>query len=150
MAQTDPPASSAAAVFFSLGFRPFFFVATSFATLLALLWYAAYVHAWLPAGTRYAPMLWHAHEMVFGYSLAGVSGFVLTAVRNWTGLATLHGVRLAVAVSLWLAARLLPLSGDSCPLWLLAAVDCGFGALLCLAVTAPERRSTRMSPRNEQ
>ncbi|MDH3450912.1 MAG: NnrS family protein [Gammaproteobacteria bacterium] len=137
MPGSESAAHCAAARLFSLGFRPFFLLATGFAVLLSLLWYAAYVHAWQPAGTRYPPMSWHAHEMVFGYSVAVVSGFLLTAAHNWTRLPTLHGAPLAGLAALWLAARLLPLSGDACPLWLLAAVDCGFGLWLCAALSVP-------------
>lgn len=121
----------------SLGFRPFFLLATGFAVVVSLLWYAAYLHAWSPAGAGYAPMLWHAHEMVFGYSVAVVAGFLLTAARNWTGLPTVHGAPLAGLALLWLVARALPLGGDAFPVWLLTAVDCGFLLWLCVAVSMP-------------
>jgi len=129
--------STTASLTFSLGFRPFFLLATGYAVAVSLLWYAAYLHAWSPAGAGYPSVLWHAHEMVFGYSMAVVAGFLLTAVHNWTGLPTARGAPLAGLTLLWLTARVLPLSGEACPLWLLAAADCGFLLLLCLAVTMP-------------
>lgn len=127
----------ASAPILSLGFRPFFCLATGYAVIVSLLWYAAYAHAWLPAGAGYAPALWHAHEMVFGYAAAVVSGFLLTAVHNWTSRPTLHGLPLAGLALLWLLARVLPLAGDSLLWWWLASVDCGFMLLLCVAVSAP-------------
>jgi len=130
-------APAATSPILSLGFRPFFLLATGYAVVVTLLWYGAYAHAWWPAGGGYPPTLWHAHEMVFGYSVAVVAGFLLTAVHNWTGLPTARGTPLAGLALLWLAARALPLSGDACPLWLLAAADCGFLLLLCVAVTIP-------------
>lgn len=35
--------------------------------------------------------VWHSHEMIFGFAMAVVAGFLLTAVMNWTGLPTLRG-----------------------------------------------------------
>ncbi|MDH3713604.1 MAG: NnrS family protein [Gammaproteobacteria bacterium] len=121
----------------SLGFRPFFLLATGYAVVVSLLWYAAYAHGWLPAGAGYPPVLWHAHEMVFGYSIAVVAGFLLTAARNWTDRPTVHGLPLAGLALLWLAARGLPLAGDAGPVWLPAVLDCCFGLLLCVAVSVP-------------
>ena len=51
--------------------------------------------------------LWHAHEMVFGYAVAVIAGFLLTSVRNWTGLPTPSGASLLLLALLWLAPRLL-------------------------------------------
>ena len=81
-----------------------YLLAGAYAALSVPLW--ALQHAgWLP-GTN---VLWHAHEMLFGYVFAVITGFLFTAVRNWTGLATPVGARLAVIASLWLAARVLAL-----------------------------------------
>jgi uncharacterized protein involved in response to NO len=79
------------------------------------------------------PTLWHGHEMVFGYGVAVIAGFLLTAVRNWTGIPTPSGAPLAALWSVWLLGRLAlvvpgvpPLAG--------AAVDSLFLPLLALAV----------------
>lgn len=56
---------------------------------------------------------WHAHEMIFGYSLAVIAGFLLTAVKNWTGIQTLYGGRLFALFTLWVSARLLFLLGEA-------------------------------------
>jgi len=50
---------------------------------------------------------WHGHEMVFGFAMAIVVGFLFTAVRNWTQRRTPEGLALAAIVALWVAARFL-------------------------------------------
>ena len=92
------------AAIFALGFRPMYLLAGVYAALSVPLW--ALQHAgWLPG----ANVLWHAHEMLFGYVFAVIAGFLLTAVRSWTGLGTPAGAPLAVIASLWLTARVLAL-----------------------------------------
>ena len=86
---------------FDLGFRPFYLLAGAFAALAVPLWALQYAGV-LPG----ANILWHAHEMVFGYAFAVIAGFLLTAVRVWTGRATPTGALLGAIVLLWLAARL--------------------------------------------
>ncbi len=51
-------------------------------------------------GSDFSSMLWHAHEMVFGFALAVISGFLFTAAKTWTGLATPVGRALALRVVL--------------------------------------------------
>ncbi|SIN86796.1 NnrS protein [Sulfurivirga caldicuralii] len=69
------------------------------AWLLALTLPAQLHSAWTNAA------LWHGHEMVFGFGFAVITGFLLTAIRNWTGLQTLHRWPLALLALLWLTAR---------------------------------------------
>jgi uncharacterized protein involved in response to NO len=64
------------------------------------LWAAQYA-GWLPG----ANLLRHGHEMVFGYAFAVIAGFLLTAVRAWTGRPTPTGAALGALAALWLAAR---------------------------------------------
>ena len=84
----------------ALGFRPFYLLAGGYAALAMPLWVAQYA-GWLPG----ADPMWHAHEMLFGYAFAVIAGFLLTAVRTWTGLPTPSGAALGVIAALWLAAR---------------------------------------------
>ena len=84
----------------NLGFRPFYLLAGTFAALAVPVWALQYA-GWLPREN----ILWHAHEMVFGYAFAVIAGFLLTAVRAWTGRPTPTGAALAALVALWLAAR---------------------------------------------
>ena len=89
---------------FALGFRPLFLLAGGYAALSVGLWALQYA-GWLPG----ANMLWHAHEMLFGYAFAVIAGFLLSAVRNWSGLPTPTGAALAAIAALWVAARLVAL-----------------------------------------
>ncbi len=76
-----------------LGFRPFYLLASGFGALSIGLW-ALQFTGWLPLAYLPSP-LWHAHEMLFGFTLAVVVGFLLTAGSNWTGRPTLRGGPLA-------------------------------------------------------
>ena len=89
--------------FWQLGFRPFYLLAAAFAAVSIPLWLASYL-GWMP-GRLQLGLGWHMHEMVFGFALAVVVGFLYTAGRNWTGLATPHGAPLMALAGLWLAGR---------------------------------------------
>ncbi len=123
-----------------LGFRPFYLVASLFAALSIGLWVAQYA-GWLETPYVSGPM-GHAHEMIFGFVLAVVTGFLLTAVRNWTGRPTAAGAPLAALVALWVAGRLLVLAP-----WPLAAaaVDTLFPLAVAVAIGIPllESRNRR-------
>ena len=86
-----------------LGFRPFYLLASIFAAVSILLWIAEYA-GYLPAGYLRDPV-WHAHEMLFGYTVAVIAGFLFTAARNWTGQPTPTGALLAGYALLWIAGR---------------------------------------------
>jgi len=88
-----------------LGFRPFYLGAAMFAMLSVPLWIAMLVGD-VSLSLSVSPVLWHAHEMLFGFAVAVIVGFLLTAGKAWTGLATPRGVVLAALALLWLAARL--------------------------------------------
>jgi len=88
----------------ALGFRPFYLLAGTHAALSVPLWVMQY-SGLLPG----ANVLWHAHEMIFGYAFAVIAGFLLTAVRNWTALPTPSGAALGGIVALWVLARILGL-----------------------------------------
>ena len=88
-----------------LGFRPFYLGAAVYGMLAIPLWIALWLgHVQL--NLTVAPVLWHAHEMLFGFAIAVIVGFLLTAGKAWTGLATPRGGVLAALASLWMAARL--------------------------------------------
>ena len=87
-----------------LGFRPFYLLASIFAALSIPLWVAQYA-GWLAPYAR--GMVSHAHEMLFGYALAVIAGFLLTAARNWTGQPTPTGRALVALALLWVVGRVL-------------------------------------------
>jgi uncharacterized protein involved in response to NO len=88
-----------------LGFRPFYLGAAVFGMLAIPLWIALLLGA-VSMRLPVSPLLWHAHEMLFGFAAAVIVGFLMTAGRAWTGLATPRGGFLAALALLWLAARL--------------------------------------------
>jgi uncharacterized protein involved in response to NO len=118
----------------SLGFRPFF-LGGGFSALLSMAAWTGMLRGWLPVPSYYEGTPWHAHEMLFGYVAAVIAGFLLTAVRNWTGMATPTGRRLGVLAGLWLAARIAPLL--SAPGMLIAVLDVAFFPALAVALFRP-------------
>ena len=118
-----------------LGFRPFFIGASGFAVLSMLMWMLMYIFGWNVQFKYFSTMTWHAHEMIFGYTLAVAAGFLLTAIKNWTNLQTVHGYRLLLLFLLWLLARCLPfLEGGGI---FTAIIDNLFIVSLMIAVTLP-------------
>lgn len=124
----------------NLGFRPFFALAAVFSILATAGWLGAWLLGLAWPGGGMAAMTWHAHEMIFGYAMAVVAGFLLTATRNWTGVQTLQGVPLLLLACCWLAARIMLALGDAVPLLWAAIADCLFNALLLAAVACPVLR----------
>jgi len=115
----------------SIGFRPFFLMAGLSALVLMAIWFNYIAGGGFPQN-YYTPLNWHAHEMLFGYGIAVFSGFLLTAVGNWTGLQTAAGIKLAALTLLWLLGRLLPFAEGLVSNELIALVDSAF--LPCLIV----------------
>src|SRR5215203_3783219 len=93
------------AAILSYGFRPFFLLGSIYAGLAILAWLPMF-QGELQVATALAPRDWHVHEMLYGYLPALITGFLLTAVPNWTGRLPLQGKPLLVLVVIWLAGRL--------------------------------------------
>ena len=102
-----------------LGFRPFYLGATVFAALAIPAWVLMFLGR-MQAAPVLSPLLWHAHEMLFGFAAAVIVGFLLTAVKAWTGLQTPRGAALAALILVWLAARI---AGWVAPYPVYAALD---------------------------
>ncbi len=122
---------------FNLAFRPFFLGAGLYAVLSMVAWMGVYVFHWQLSLLGLQPMNWHAHEMLFGYALAVIAGLLLTAVKNWTGIQTLRGYRLALLFALWAGARLLFLAAGQQQLFWAAVLDTLFLLFLIVAVLMP-------------
>jgi uncharacterized protein involved in response to NO len=113
-----------------------FLAAGSWATISLALWLAMFFgHLSLP--TRFDPVAWHVHEMLFGFVMAAVAGFLLTAIPNWTGRLPVRGYRLALLASLWVLGRLACLISANLPAWLAVLADLAFPTAL-LTVAARE------------
>lgn len=134
--QMNKPGQVKGFALFNLGFRPFFLGAAVFAVLSIASWVAAYTSHGALEITGILPSQWHAHEMLYGYGMAVVAGFLLTAVKNWTGVQTPHGKPLLALFALWALARVLLLFGTGFLLWA-ALVDLLFGLLLTAAIAQP-------------
>jgi uncharacterized protein involved in response to NO len=115
-----------------LGFRPFYLLASVFAALSVPLWALQYA-GWLGTPYLHGP-LWHAHEMLFGFVLAVMVGFLFTAGRNWSGRPTPTGWVLAALVALWLAARVLVLTPWG---WAAAGANAAFPLAAAAALARP-------------
>jgi len=79
-------------------------------------------------------IVWHQHEMLFGFLSAAIAGFLLTAVCVWTRTERSHGPRLFLLWLVWLSGRLLLAGGESLPLWLVQGVNLAFLPLVMLDV----------------
>jgi len=126
---------------FRLGFRPFFLSAALFSVIAMSIWMGQLVFSVkiLPSGIT--PMFWHAHEMIYGYALAVIAGFLLTAIRNWTGIQTIHGLPLQFLLLFWVLARIASLLPGSHALLAGALLDNLFIVFLSVALTMPVVRA---------
>jgi len=122
---TQPASSLKHLTLLRLAFRPFFLLAALFSVVSLLVW-LAFWHGSILLRPYGGLIFWHQHEMLFGFAAAVVAGFLLTAVRNWTGLPSLRGAPLLGLVVLWLLGRVLMAFPMDLPGWLLLAVDLAF------------------------
>jgi len=88
------------------GFRPFFVLGALYSVINLLIWGGVYMGYSFAPDFMLNPMSWHAHEMIYGFTMAIVAGFLLTAVANWTGGAPVRHAQLLVLAILWIAGRL--------------------------------------------
>lgn len=121
---------------FDQGFRPFFLGAGIFAIATIALWAGVYLLGVSIPMLSMSPFQWHAHEMIYGYSMAVIAGFLLTAVKNWTGISTLSGAGLAGLFLFWVIARICFAIGGSF-LEIAAGFDVLFTVVLVIAICRP-------------
>ncbi|MEY3288891.1 MAG: hypothetical protein RLZZ419_1133 [Pseudomonadota bacterium] len=119
-----------------LGFRVFFALAGLSALVLIVLWNAVFKGT-LNADNYFSSSYWHAHEMLLGYSVAVIAGFLLTAVKNWTNKPTLTGDKLAGLALLWLYGRILPFYAGLLPDAFIALIDFAFLPVLAYQISKP-------------
>ncbi len=131
----------------AIGFRPFFLLGSLTSMLLVLFWAWAF-YSGLTLGGHFDPIVWHAHEMIYGFSLAIVAGFLLTASPNWTRSTPLSGKNLKRLFCLWFLGRLLmALSLFEWPYLNYAAslIDLLFIPFLIVALAPPLIKAGRFS-----
>jgi uncharacterized protein involved in response to NO len=134
--QSPPKKGQPRFALWDLGFRPFYLLASSFASLSILVWSLQF-SGLLPYAYLQGPM-WHAHEMLFGFTLAVLTGFLLTAGQNWSGQSTPKGAYLGALAALWVAGRILVLSPWG---WLAAGVNVAFPLAAATALAIPIYRA---------
>lgn len=136
---THPPLTGWAP--FALGFRPFFLAAGLYAVLMMGLWLLVLRGSLAPG--ELTPPIWHGHEMLFGFAVAVIAGFLLTAAQNWTGIRMPSGAPLAALFLLWLAGRLAFLV-PGLPAGLVALLDLAFLPVLALVLAVPVLKAKQL------
>lgn len=137
---TPPPPLKGFALW-RLGFRPFYFLGSLYALFNVVVWALQFTglasFTWLTSAAQ------HGHEMLFGFTSAIIAGFLLTAVRAWTGQTTIEGKPLAALVALWLCGRVLVYTP-----WGLAATACNMLFLLAVALAIADPLLKSKNQRN--
>ncbi|MCU8261924.1 NnrS family protein [Vibrio vulnificus] len=128
---TDKKVEEKTPAWLRLGFRPFFLLGSVYAIIAIAVW------VWIfqtgqPTQLQVPGLWWHVHEMLFGFAMAIVAGFLLTAVQNWTGINGTKHYRLALLVALWLLPRIL--LWTPVPLWLTSSIEALFLALVAFEI----------------
>ncbi|RUM96079.1 NnrS family protein [Pseudaminobacter arsenicus] len=114
------------------GFRPFFLLGAAYAGLSILFWIPAYM-GHIETFSAFAPVDWHIHEMLFGYLTAIITGFLLTAIPNWTGRLPVLGLPLLVLIVIWIAGRFAVFFSASIGWQVAAVIDAAFLAAVAVA-----------------
>ena len=130
---------------FGYGFRPFFLLAALYAPMAVAAWLLVLTGV-LPDPSYIGGPLLHSHEMVFGFAVAGVLGFLTTALPNFAGATPITGRPLALLAAVWLVARLALWMSDWLPPPLVAAADLALVplALALLLRSLPPHPNRRM------
>jgi uncharacterized protein involved in response to NO len=116
------------------GFRPFFLLGSIYAGLAILVWLPVF-YGELRLTSAFAPRDWHVHEMLYGYLPAVITGFLFTAIPNWTGRLPIRGGPLLVLVIVWIAGRVSVTFSAEIG-WLIAMlIDASFLSLVAAAAT---------------
>jgi len=121
----------------SLGFRPFYLLGAFFGAILIPLW-LLHLTGSVSIDSTFSGSSWHAHEVIFGFAVAIMTGFLFTAVKTWTGHPTPTGAALAALAGIWLLARIMLISGPSV---LASLVDLAYLPLMGLGIAIPIYKS---------
>lgn len=124
-------------VLLNIGFRPFYLLGAVFAVVAMAAWLVVFT-GMANLGGYLQGVSWHSHEMVFGFTMAVMTGFLFTAVRNWTGLPTPSGWVLGAIAAVWIAARIFLVVG---PASIGVILDVLFLPLVAIGIAIPVFRS---------
>src|SRR6202158_5097473 len=114
------------------GFRPFFLLGSIYAGLAILVWLPAF-YGEITLTSAFAPRDWHVHEMLYGYLPAVITGFLFTAIPNWTGRLPIRGLPLQALVVVWLLGRLAVTFSQEAGCLAAMLIDASFLALVAAA-----------------
>ena len=129
-------------VLLEAGLRPFFLLAGFYAVVATAAWLLTFAGVW-SVPTSWPVSWWHGHEMVFGFSVAALSGFLLTAVPNWTNSAPLRGRGLALLIATWTVGRVAMWASPLLPPSVVALADLVHLPALAWRIAPPIFRSGR-------
>lgn len=125
---------------FDYGFRPFFLLCGLYAVIMVPWWLYRFMHAGTPFGAL-PSVYWHGHEMLYGFVMAAIAGFLLTAVPSWTGSRGFAGPPLIAVVLVWALGRIAMAGVGSVPFWVSAAVELALIPCLLVLLLPPILRS---------
>lgn len=127
--------------FLARGFRPFFLLGALCSVVNLLIWSGFYAGLIVPPDVFLDSVSWHAHEMIYGFTIAIIAGFLLTAVANWTGGAPARQIHLAGLCFLWLAGRVVMNIDLGLPFYIIFAIEGAFIPALAVSLAIPLLRS---------
>ncbi len=121
---------------FAMGFRVFFALAGLSALALIAVWNRIFNGA-LHLDNYFPVALWHAHEMLLGFTSAVLAGILLTALKNVSKSAVINSDQLAALSFVWIYGRVVPFYSDLLPDVLIAGIDFAFLPLLMFWLIKP-------------
>jgi uncharacterized protein involved in response to NO len=116
------------------GSRLFFLLAAVYGAAVLILWVVFFRLQLAPA---VAPVLWHAHEMLYGFAAAGLAGLLLAVVPRWSDAPAVGKAGLGALAVIWLLGRVAMAFIGTVPTWAAAAVDLAFIPVLAGIVIVP-------------
>ena len=130
---TERSISSSWPAVLGYGFRPFFLLAGIHAATAIPIWLMS-LQGFGPLSAPVPALAWHAHELLFGFIVAAVAGFLLTAVPSWTASRGYAGAPLLGLAFLWIAGRLVTTFPSSLTAGMVALIDLAFIPILALTI----------------
>ena len=121
---------------FVMGFRMFFALAGLSALALIAVWNRISKGA-LHIDNYFPVTLWHAHEMLLGFTAAVLAGVLLTVLHSTSKSAVIKSEQLAALSFVWIYGRVVPFYSELLPDLLIAGIDFAFLPLLGVWLIKP-------------